>query len=99
MKTFIQEYNEQSFDWLSWRNGSILKIFGIRHRYEPIRKNSELIRKYAVGYCKADNIPCRPKQGFIAVMFDTQEDNCNPWWTHFTIKEFKFCFPEEGKKH
>ena len=92
MNIFMEELNEQSFDWLTWRNGSILKIFGIRHRFEPIIRNKDIIRKYAVGYCRTDNIPCRPKPGYIAVMFDTNEQNCNRWWTHFTENGFYGCF-------
>lgn len=90
----MEWFNEASFDWLSWRNGSVLSVFNIKHRYGPIYTNRKLIRKYAIGYCRADNIPCRPKPGWIAVMFDTQQENMNTWWTHFTIKEFQTCFPE-----
>ncbi len=93
MNTFIQQFNEQSFDWLTWRNGSVLSIFKVKHRYGPICKNRETIRRYAIGYCKADNIPCRPKEGWVAVMFDTNQENCNPWWTHLTSREFNACFP------
>jgi hypothetical protein len=94
MLTFIERYYEQSFDWLTWRNGSLLTVLGIKHRFESIMWNKEQIRKYAIGYCEADNIPCRPKVGYVAVMFDTNERNCNYWWTHLTKKEFLTCFPE-----
>lgn len=33
-----------------------------------------------------------PKNGYIAVMFNTGE--IYNWWTHLTIKEFEICFPE-----
>jgi len=95
MRLTVEHLNEASFDWLNWRNGSVLEIFDIRHRYEPIYRNRDLVRQYAVGYCKADNIPCRPKPGSMAVMFDTGRENWNPWWTHFTVREFTACFPEE----
>lgn len=90
--SYIEHYNEQSFDWLSWRNGSLFYNLKISHRFEIIRFNVDIIRKYAIGYCIADNIPCRPKKGYIAVMFNT--GNLENWWTHLTIKEFKLCFPE-----
>lgn len=90
--SYIQHYNEQSFDWLSWRNGSLIYTLKIPHRFEIIRFNVDIIRRYAIGYCGADTIPCRPKRGYIAVMFNTG-DNDN-WWTHLTIKEFVLCFPE-----
>lgn len=89
---FIEHYNEQSFDWLTWRNGSLINTLRIPHRTEIIVLNKEVIRKYAMGWCRADNLPCRPKIGHIAVMFN---NNClDNWWTHLTIKEFKTCFPE-----
>ena len=89
----IEHLNEQSFNWLSWRNGSLINTLRIPHRTEIIVLNKEIIRKHAIGYCKADNIPCRPKNGYIAVMFNNGE--IENWWTHLTIKEFKLCFPEE----
>lgn len=90
--SYIQHYNEQSFDWLSWRNGSLVYTLKIPHRFEMIRFNVDIIRKYAIGYCRADNIPCRPKRGCVAVMFNTGD--FENWWTHLTIKEFELCFPK-----
>jgi hypothetical protein len=89
--TYIEHYNTQSFDWLSWRNGSLIHTLKIPHRESIIIHNKQLLRKLAVGWCEADNIPCRPKIGYVAVMFNTGGDN---WWTHLTINEFKTCFPE-----
>lgn len=88
---FIEHFNEQSFNWVTWRGGSISEIFGIRHRFEPIYRNRDLIKEYAIGWCKSDNIPCRPKVGYISVMFET---DFRRWWTHFTVKEFLACFPD-----
>ena len=90
--TYIEHFNGQSFDWLTWRSGSILQIFKIPHRTYAITANADLIRKYAIGWCDATKIPCRPKIGYIAVMFNTGE--LYNWWTHLTIKEFEICFPE-----
>ena len=89
---YIEHYNEQSFDWLSWRNGSLVNNLRIPHRTELIILNKNIIRKYAIGWCNAENIPCRAKKNHIAVMF--YEENFNNYWTHLTIKEFKICFPE-----
>lgn len=89
---FLDHFNEQSFNWLTWRNGSIIHILGIPHRSQLLVANSDTIRKYAIGYCKADNIPCRPKAGYIAVMFNT--GGVDNWWTHLTTNEFKTIFPE-----
>jgi hypothetical protein len=88
----IDHMHQQSFNWLTWRNGSIVSILGIPHRTEILVMNKHIIRKYAIGYCKADSIPCRPKLNHIAVMFNTGElDN---WWTHLTMDEFQIIFPE-----
>jgi transposase len=93
MKNYtIKHLDPGYFDWLSWKSGSILEIFNIQHRYFSISKNINTIRKYAVGYCKAKELLFRPKQGYIAVMFNHGE--IYSWWTHLTEKEFKICFPE-----
>lgn len=92
MNYLIPELHGESFDWLSWRNGSLINKFNIRNRYEDIVLNKQLIIKNAIGYCNAESVICRPKKGYIAVMFDTNESNFNTWWTHFTIKEFNECF-------
>jgi hypothetical protein len=89
---YIEHYNEQSFDWLTWRNGSLISILRIPHSECCIILNKEIIRKYAIGYCNAKNIPCRPKCGYIAVMFNV--NSIDNFWTHLTIKEFESCFPE-----
>ena len=92
MKEFhIEYYNGQSFDWLSWKAGTLLDVFGIENREYSVVKNRDMIRKYAVGWCESDNIPCRPKVSHMAVMFEYES---NRFWTHLTMKEFKICFPE-----
>ena len=89
---FLEHMNENSFDWLSFRNGSISSILKIPQRQPIICANKNIIRKFSLGYCKSDNLPCRPKRNQVAVMFNT--DGVNDWWTHLRIEEFKFCFPE-----
>jgi hypothetical protein len=91
----IQLMHETSFDWLTWRNGSLIQSLNIQHNKEVIKSNSHIIRRYAVGYCKADNIVCRPKKGYIAVMFLTDDY----WWTHLLVEEFNYCFKEKELKH
>lgn len=81
------------FDWITWRSGSIWNIFKIRHRAVALLENKKLIRKYAIGYCNASQIPCRPKANHVAVMFDTGEGYT--WWTHFKNYEFNTIFKEK----
>ena len=83
--------NSSYFDWLAWRNGSIWNIFKVPHRTACLLESNDLIRKYAIGYCDASRIPCKPKKNHIAVMFNTGEEN---WWTHLRKIEFNLIFPE-----
>lgn len=92
---FIEHYNEQSFNWLSWRYGDLTSTLNIPCREYAIISNKHILRKHAIGWCKADNIPCRPKKNCVAVMFNTGE--LENFWTHLTEKEFKICFPELKK--
>ncbi len=85
----IQNFHEQTFDWLSWRSGNLLDL-SLNNREDIIVANKEKIRKYAIGWCDGENLPCRPKYKTIAVYFFKN----NEWWTHLTIKEFQICFPE-----
>ena len=86
----IEKLNCELFDWLTWRNGSIWNIFKIPHRTIHLIDNANLIKKYAIGYCKADYIPCRPKNNHYAVMFNTREEY--NWWTHLRKIEFETIF-------
>jgi hypothetical protein len=88
----IERLNPELFDWLTWRNGSILEIFNLPHRTYALLENKDLLKKYAFGYCKADHIPCRPKLGYYAVMFNTGD--LYNWWTHLRKIEFEKIFFE-----
>lgn len=90
---FVEHLNEQSFDWLTWRNGSLVNNLRIPHRTELVILNKNLIRKHAIGYCLADNLPCRPKKEHVAVMF-RHNNNIDQYWTHLSKYEFEQVFPE-----
>ncbi len=85
----LTRYNEQSFDWLTWRNGTLLSLLKIDNRTAIIKANREILRKHAIGWCESDNTPCRPKKNCYAVMFwvDGRE-----FWTHLSKAEFEYCF-------
>jgi hypothetical protein len=87
----MEYLNGSLFDWLSWRAGNLTECLNLQTRENIIVSNSEIIRKHAIGWCRGENIVCRPKRDTMAVMFFTDEVE---WWTHFTIKEFVECFPE-----
>ena len=90
----MEHFHEQSFTSSVWSGGNLTEMLKIPNREETIVDNKDVIRKNAVGWCKGENIVCRPKPNTIAVMFLTNETE---WWTHLTIKEFKLCFPELTK--
>jgi hypothetical protein len=86
----IEELNPELFDWLTWRNGSITNVFKIPHRTYSLIANANTLRQYAIGYCRADRVPCKPKENHVAVMFNTGEDY--NWWTHLRKIEFEEIF-------
>ena len=88
----IERLNSSLFDWLTWRNGTILDLLGIHQRKHNLIANRHTIRKHAVGWAKAENIPCRPKANCIAVMFVVRDIK---FWTHLTREEFDCIFKEE----
>jgi hypothetical protein len=85
----IPRMDSSRFDWLTWRSGSILEVFNVYNRTPSIVASSLLLRKYAIGWCHSENVPCRPKIGYISVMFLTDD---REWWTHITKEEFEIVF-------
>lgn len=87
----IHRISAAQFTWDIWRAGSISE-FHIPCREECIIKASEILRKYAVGYCDGGQLLCRPKTGEMAVMFFYNNEH---FWFHLRKKEFKEVFNEE----
>lgn len=85
----FEQLDATQFDWVLWRSGNMLDVLGIRNRYNDILLNRKLILKHAIGYCKGENLICRPKNNHFAVMFLVNEIM---FWTHFTEKEFNAIF-------
>lgn len=85
----MQRLNQEQFDWLSWRNGS-LDDLGCFTRTDSIKKNILRLQKHAVGFCKSDGLLCRPKSDKFAVMFHVGGNN---FWTHLTKQEFELLQP------
>lgn len=84
----IEHLHGTSFDWLSWQGGTLSQL-GLISREQIILSNSNIIKKYAIGYCKGEQLLCKPKLNTVAIMF-LKDDNY--FWTHFTIKEFNIIF-------
>ena len=77
------------FTYDKWRFDEPLCIFGIRWREEQIIARARMLRQYAVGYCRGDNLLIKPKKDTFAVMFFKDEHH---FWFHITKKEFEKVF-------
>ncbi len=88
MNTLIQ-LDSSLFTWLNWRAGSIHDL-GLSCRYfDIITRGKELLKKYAVGWCYGENLPCRPKENEIALMVFKDGEQ---FWFHIRNKEFNEVF-------
>jgi hypothetical protein len=85
----IPKINPLLFDWVMWRNGSPIDLFGMPLRDYSLYTIAPLIKKYAIGYCEAESLQCRPKLNHKAVMFDV---GCEYYWFHLTDREFSAIF-------
>lgn len=85
----IEELNSSLFDWLTWRNGTILELLNIPQRKLEMTANKQMLLKHAVGWAKGESIPCRPKANTKAVMFLVDD---REFWTHFNLDEFDNIF-------
>lgn len=90
MDSQIQHMHGTSFDWLTWSGGSLTNL-GITYNEVYIISMRHVIRKYAVGWIKGEEVLCRPKPNRVAVMF-LKDDRF--FWTHITGVEFAAVFPE-----
>lgn len=89
----ILKINPHLFTWQLWRANNITSL-GLRMRINILVTNKLIIQKYAIGYAKGSEIPCRPKCHTKAVMFYVNKEN---FWTHFTNQEFILVFKKEIK--
>jgi len=88
----IPELGSCHFIFSKWRSLSA-QSFEIQRRYFDIvsPKGKRVLRKYAIGYSNAENVPCKPKIGEIAVMFFRDGEY---FWFHLRKNEFKEVFYE-----
>lgn len=88
-KSLLPRLDSSLFSLYLWEGGSITSIFGWRHRYSSLYRHKDILRSYAVGYCKGEALYVKPKKGQFAVMFEY----CGiRWWNHFTCREFYDIF-------
>ena len=84
----IQKENPEQFSWSRWRAGSPVDLGTVCREHFINDYKRELVT-YAIGYCNAEFLLCRPKFGCIAVMFFKDGHH---FWFHLTKKEFKEIF-------
>ncbi len=90
----IQRYPPDSFSWSRWRRGvAIWEIVGAA-RFQNIVSQAQVLREFAVGYCPAGQIRCRPKPNCVAVLFIIDDEFC---WTHLQKEEFDYIFMEANR--
>lgn len=78
------------FNWSYWRSGSPMDFLILCREPELISIRKEL-KRYAIGYCNGENVPCRPKFNNKAVMFFKDGRH---FWFHLTNREFEVIFNE-----
>lgn len=93
----LNSIDSSQFTWDIWRADSI-KALNIPCRYSEITsdKGISMLRKFTVGWCKGESLPCRPKINTIALM--CFKDNKH-FWFHLRANEFfKVFFEKEELK-
>jgi len=88
----LQKLDSSLFVWQAWRSGSPNDL-NLTCRYNSLtsKRGSAILKEYAIGWCYAENLMCRPKLDNRAVMFF--KDN-NLFWFHMRNEEFMKVFGE-----
>ena len=89
----IPRLHSTSFDWFTWTGGN-LTCLGVQHNFMDIRDKKRLLRLHALGYLEGEQLGCRPKPGYTAILFRRRD---RTFWTHITNDEFRYCFPDCGE--
>jgi hypothetical protein len=76
---------------LKWRLGSPLEILALNCRFDCLTSQigKAILRNHVVGYADGQQVPCRAKEGTIAVMFFKGEEH---FWFHLRDAEFEAVF-------
>ena len=67
-------------------------MMGIQSRTSDILQKKEIIKKYAIGWCRGEDLQVKPRENCVAIMF-LHEDRI--FWTHLLNKEFEGIFGGE----
>jgi len=82
----LTRIHPSNFTWQLWCGGTLLDLGVLHNREEFILAKKNTLRKYAIGYCKAESLACRPKKDCFAVMF---QKNSIIFWTHLSSEEME----------
>lgn len=86
--SMMRELPSDYFDWSTWRAGSVHE-FVVACRKPLLFAAAPILRKHAVGWCRGESLPCRPKDGETAVMFFKDGRH---FWFHLRNHEFEVIF-------
>ena len=89
----LPKIDSSYFTWLEWRAYSIQEL-GVFCRYADITsaRGKAILRKYAVGLCRGENLICRPKVEQMALMCFKDGEH---FWFHLRKKEFEEVFMDK----
>ena len=90
----MEALDQCEFTAFRWRGGNPRSLFGISLHSGELLKSGARLREYAVGYCKAERLSCRPKPDHMAVMFYIGGRYA---WFHLFNPEFDRIFKEVTK--
>ena len=73
-----------------------MSMFNIACRMGDLIAKQEILRQYAIGWCRAERLMCRPKLNNMAVMYDVHGE---VFWFHLRSSEFWVIFGRSVKRH
>jgi hypothetical protein len=85
----LEKIDSSHFDWLAWRRGTPMDVWGIPCRTETLVANGPRLREAALGWCRGNAPPCRPKAGSVAIMYEKEGTT---FWFHLRAHEAKAIF-------
>ena len=90
----LEKLPSYEFFYERWNAGSLHSLGLLARYYDVISfRGKRIIKEHAIGWSDGENVPCRPKEGTIAVLF--YKDGTY-FWTHLMINEFNEIFLQES---
>lgn len=84
-QSLVQKLDSTMFTYDIWEAGSV-HDFGIEHfRFDNLYENKNKLSEGLLGYCFGENLPCRPKENHVALMYGINDKR---FWFHIRNNEF-----------